>query len=66
MKLSAAIQLSLAVSLAFGIAAQALPSKKQPAPAQSTPPAATAVISTPELDTADARVKQAEGQLDLA
>ncbi|HEY9792450.1 MAG TPA: hypothetical protein V6D22_18755 [Candidatus Obscuribacterales bacterium] len=64
MKLSAAIQLSLAVTMAFGIAAQALPSKKQPA--QSTPPAATAVISTPELDTADARVKQAEGQLDLA
>jgi hypothetical protein len=63
MKLSAAVQLSLVVSLSFGIAASALPSKK---PARGSTTTATAVIVTPELQTADARVQQAENQLDLA
>lgn len=65
MKLSAALQLSLVISLAFGTACGASPLTKKE-PAAGTTMSGTTVIMTPELQTADVRVKQAENQLELA
>lgn len=63
MKLTAGVGLSLATLLAASTACGAHPLSKNHDGATST---GSTVIITPELQNADARVKQASSQLDLA